>query len=122
MMPDSVSERFLLAHKLASVKQSLAQAITDECFLTRPEWAVRYGERGREFCTADVCFHMEFLAGAIEAGSPEAFADYARLCAMDSRNARQNPTMTSARKWRPLKSSSRLDCLLILPEFQARGR
>jgi hypothetical protein len=31
-------------------------------------------------------------------------------------------TMTSARKWRPLKSSSRLDRLLILPEFQPPGR
>jgi methanogenic corrinoid protein MtbC1 len=81
MMPDSVSERFRLAQKLASVKQNVAQAITDEFFLNRPEWAVRYGERGRQFCTADACFHVEFLAGAIEAGSPEAFGDYSRWTA-----------------------------------------
>jgi methanogenic corrinoid protein MtbC1 len=80
-MPKSVSERFRLAQKLVSVKQEVAQAITDEFFLTRPEWAVRYGERGRQFCTADACFHVEFLAGAIEAGSPEAFGDYSRWTA-----------------------------------------
>ena len=81
MMPDSVSDRFRLAHKLASVKLLVAQAITDEFFLNRPQWVVRYGERGRQFCTADVCFHVDFLAGAIEAGLPAAFADYARWTA-----------------------------------------
>ena len=80
-MPDSITERFRLAQKLASVKLPVALALTNEFFLNHPEWAVRYGERGRQFCTADVCFHVEFLAGAIEAGSPEAFADYARWTA-----------------------------------------
>jgi MerR family transcriptional regulator, light-induced transcriptional regulator len=78
MMPKSFSERFLLAQKLVSVKQAIAQAITDDFFLSHPDWAVRYGERGRQFCTSDACFHVDFLAGAIEAGSPEAFADYSR--------------------------------------------
>jgi MerR family transcriptional regulator, light-induced transcriptional regulator len=77
-MPESASDRFQLAQKLASVKQTVAQAITEEFFINHPDWVVRYGDRGRQFCTADACFHMEFLAGAIEAGSPEAFADYAR--------------------------------------------
>ena len=77
-MPESVSDRFQLAQKLASVKQNVAQAITEEFFVNHPDWVVRYGDRGRQFCTADSCFHMEFLAGAIEAGSPEAFADYSR--------------------------------------------
>jgi methanogenic corrinoid protein MtbC1 len=81
MMSESVSERFRLAEKLVSVKQNVAQAITDEFFLNHPELAVRYGENGRQFCTADVCFHVEFLAGAIEAGSPQAFGDYARWTA-----------------------------------------
>src|ERR1035441_3768483 len=39
-----------------------------------------------------------------------------------SRYQRTETTMTSARKWRPLKSWSRLDRLLILPEFQPPGR
>jgi methanogenic corrinoid protein MtbC1 len=78
MTPEPVAERFNLAQKLLALKQDAAQAITNDFFSEHPEWTARYGERGRRFCTEDACFHMEFLAGAIEAGSPEAFADYAR--------------------------------------------
>jgi len=74
----SVSQRFQLAQKLLSLKQKVALAITDELFLHHPDWAVSYGESGHEASMADACFHMEFLAGAVEADSPEAFADYAR--------------------------------------------
>jgi MerR family transcriptional regulator, light-induced transcriptional regulator len=77
-MPESASDRFQLAQKLASVKQNVARAITEEFFVSHPDWVVRYGDRGRQFCTADACFHLEFLSGAIEAGSPEAFADYSQ--------------------------------------------
>lgn len=80
-MTETVSERFQLAQKIISVKLPVAQAISDEFFLNHPEWTARYGERGRQFCTADACFHLEFLAGAIEAGSPEAFAGYSRWTA-----------------------------------------
>jgi methanogenic corrinoid protein MtbC1 len=80
-MSESFSQRIRLAEKLASVKQSVAQAIVDDFFLDHPDLAVRYGEDSRQFCTADVCFHVEFLAGAIEADSPQAFADYARWTA-----------------------------------------
>jgi methanogenic corrinoid protein MtbC1 len=80
-MAQSFSERFKLAQRLLSVKQKVAQAISDRFFLVRPDLEVRYGERGRQFCTADTCFHIEFLAGAIQAGSPEAFADYVRWTA-----------------------------------------
>jgi methanogenic corrinoid protein MtbC1 len=77
-MSETASDRFQLAQKLAAVKQNVARAITEEFFVNHPDWGVRYGDRGRQFCTADACFHMEFLAGAIEAGSPEAFADYSQ--------------------------------------------
>ena len=80
-MPESGPDRFQLARKLAAVKQDVARAITEEFFIIHPDWIVRYGDRGRQFCTADACFHIEFLAGAIEAGSPEAFADYSRWTA-----------------------------------------
>ncbi|MFZ0312530.1 MAG: B12-binding domain-containing protein [Candidatus Korobacteraceae bacterium] len=81
MISLSLSERFALIQKLVSVKPSVAQAMTDEFFAHHPDWLVRYGERGRQFCTADACFHIEFLAGAIEADSPQAFADYSRWTA-----------------------------------------
>lgn len=80
-MLESVAERVRIGQKLLSVKQTVAQAISDEAFLKHPEWDARYGERGRQFCTADACFHVDFLAGAVEAGSPEAFADYSRWTA-----------------------------------------
>jgi hypothetical protein len=65
MILDSFSGRCGLTQKLASVKQSVAQAISAEFFLNHHDWVVRYGERGREFCTADAVLHVEFLAGAI---------------------------------------------------------
>jgi len=80
-MTESISDRARLAQKILAVKQRVAQAISDEFFLNHPQWVTRYGPRGRQFCTDDACFHMEFLAGAIEAGSPEAFADYSRWTA-----------------------------------------
>jgi MerR family transcriptional regulator, light-induced transcriptional regulator len=80
-MRKSASDRFALAQKLASIKQDVVRAISEQFFANHPDWVVRYGDLGRQFWTEDVCFHVEFLAGAIEAGSPEAFADYARWSA-----------------------------------------
>lgn len=81
MTTESGSGSIGLAQKLVSIKQAVALAITDEFLLRHPDWAQRYGDRGRQFCTADACFHIEFLTGAVEAGSPAAFADYLRWTA-----------------------------------------
>jgi methanogenic corrinoid protein MtbC1 len=81
MISGSVAERVRIGQKLVAAKQTVAQAITAEFFLNHPEWLDRYGERGRQFCTADACFHIEFLAGAIVAGSPESFGSYFRWTA-----------------------------------------
>jgi hypothetical protein len=84
MSPESVSVRFRPGQKLLSVQQVVAQGISDEFFLNHPDWVDRYGERGRQFCTADACFHIQFLAGAIEAW----FAgSVCRPFAMDGQNA-----------------------------------
>src|ERR1700689_2358429 len=81
MMPESVSVHSGLSQKIISAKPTVARAITDEFFLKHPDWIQRYGESGRQHCTADACFHLDFLAGAIDAGSPQAFADYMRWTA-----------------------------------------
>lgn len=81
MMAESIAERSRLAQKILYVQKPVAEALSEEFFRAHPEWTTSYGERGRQFCTADACFHLEFLAGAIEGGSPEAFADYARWTA-----------------------------------------
>ncbi len=78
MLQHHVSEPSELARKLLSFKGRIAQAITDEFFQNHPDWDVRYGERGRRLGIEDAGFHMEYLAGAIEAGSTGAFVGYAR--------------------------------------------
>jgi MerR family transcriptional regulator, light-induced transcriptional regulator len=70
-----------LAQKLGSVKQSVAQSVMEECFLLHPDWLECYGETGRQHCMKDVGFHIDFLAGSIEAGSPDVFADYVQWSA-----------------------------------------
>lgn len=74
-------ERSELAQKLFSVKQSVAQSVMEECFLLHPDWLECYGEIGKQHCVRDVCFHIDFLAGSIEAGSPDVFGDYVRWSA-----------------------------------------
>jgi methanogenic corrinoid protein MtbC1 len=80
-MTESGSESFKLAQRLLSVKQDVSQAVSEQFFRVRAELEARYGEGDRQSWTADACFHIEFLAGAIQAASPEAFADYARWTA-----------------------------------------
>jgi methanogenic corrinoid protein MtbC1 len=81
LISQSVAERFLIGQKLVALKQTVAQAVSDDFFRNHPDWLARYGERGRQFCTADYCSHIEFLAGAIDAGSPDSFASYSRWTA-----------------------------------------
>ena len=66
-----------IVQKIAAARNSVAQRVSDQFFLNHPDWLERYGQRGRDFCTEDARFHLDFLCGAIEAGSPESFADYA---------------------------------------------
>jgi MerR family transcriptional regulator, light-induced transcriptional regulator len=77
----SVAERFRLGQKLAAVKDPVAQTASDEFLRDHPDWLTRYGEPGRKSCTDDFRFHIEFLAGAIDADSPDAFASYSRWTA-----------------------------------------
>jgi methanogenic corrinoid protein MtbC1 len=77
-MPSHLSvDRSQVVRKLAAARNSIAQSVSDKFFLEHPDWLVRYGERGRQFCTDDARFHIDFLCGALEAGSAESFADYA---------------------------------------------
>ena len=71
-------DRLALAEKLRGLRERVAEAVTGEFFARHPDWLARYGERGRGRGIEDACFHMDFLAGAVEAGSAGPFADYAR--------------------------------------------
>jgi methanogenic corrinoid protein MtbC1 len=63
------------------MKPAVAERVKEEFFRLHPDWEGRYGERGRQLCVEDDCFHLEFLAGAVSGGSPAAFAGYARWTA-----------------------------------------
>lgn len=73
--------RRALAEAILEGKDPVARSITDEFLERHPEWLDRYGERARIKGVEDAVFHAEFLAGAVMAGSPTAFADYARWTA-----------------------------------------
>lgn len=76
----SLADRFAVAGLLRTLKATVASAVTDSFFADHPDWDVRYGERGRQFCAEDTAFHLEFLAGAIDSDSVEAFEQYVRWC------------------------------------------
>ncbi len=78
MNPMCLSQRTTLAEKLRGLKQAVAVAVTDEFFVRHPDWVARYGERGRKHGIDDACFHIDFLAGAVESGTHAPFEDYAR--------------------------------------------
>lgn len=56
----------------------MAEAVTAEFFERHPDWAERHGDGGFEHGVQDAGFHINFLAGALASGAPEAFGEYAR--------------------------------------------
>src|SRR5664279_2626574 len=68
--------RLAVSEKLRAVRQEIAEAVTEEFFKRHPDWLVRYGERGKKLGIEDACYHLDFLAGAVETGSAAPFADY----------------------------------------------
>ncbi len=79
-MPDLVS-RSQLAGRLRLRKASLAHAVTTEFLERHPEFVARYGSRGYQRGIEDAGYHLDFLAAAVEAGSPALFSDYLRWTA-----------------------------------------
>jgi methanogenic corrinoid protein MtbC1 len=73
--------RSRLADRLQQLKPAIATEVT-EAFLERhPDWVARYGERARKFGIEDAQYHIDFLRGAVEAGSIPAFEDYCEWAA-----------------------------------------
>ena len=59
-------------------RESTAAAVTEKFLKRHPDWLARYGERARALGIEDATFHINFLAGAVEAGREEAYAGYTR--------------------------------------------
>ena len=73
--------RTILGDRLQHFKTEVAEEVT-QIFLERhPDWLARYGERARKFGIEDAQFHIDFLRGAVEAGSVQAFEDYCEWAA-----------------------------------------
>jgi MerR family transcriptional regulator, light-induced transcriptional regulator len=70
-----------LANRLRRSRREVAEEVTTEFLERHPDWEERYGELARIRGVEDAIFHIDFLAGAVESGSPEAFADYGRWTA-----------------------------------------
>jgi methanogenic corrinoid protein MtbC1 len=71
-----VLERTAVADVLRRAREGVAVQVTDAFLERHPDWVERYGDRARQHGVADALFHVDFLAGAVEAGSPEGFASY----------------------------------------------
>ncbi len=70
-----------VARRIRAHRAELADQITDDFLRRHPDWLDRYGDRARARGVEDARFHLDFLAGAVESGSPGAFADYGRWTA-----------------------------------------
>lgn len=57
-------------------RDALAAAITDRQYAAQPELGVRYGAEGRVKCVQDARYHLDYLAQAIQIGSPMLFTAY----------------------------------------------
>jgi MerR family transcriptional regulator, light-induced transcriptional regulator len=74
-------DRTALANRLEQLKAEVAEQVTQVFLERHPEWLSKYGERARKFGIEDARFHIDFLRGAIEAGSIQAFEDYCEWAA-----------------------------------------
>ncbi len=78
-MMDLASRSLLVQSLLAD--DGLPPRVTEAFFARHPERGAQLGPAGRRRCTEDARVHLSFLAGAVQAGSPEIFAEYATWCA-----------------------------------------
>lgn len=72
--------RSAIARRLIDDHDRVAASVTEAFYRRHPEWEARYGVHGRRRCMEDTRLHLASLAGAVQAGSPSAFADYAAWC------------------------------------------
>lgn len=65
-----------LAAALDAHAEAIATRVTARQFDADPSLVSRFGERGRQKCTADARRHLSYLSSAVSAGSDALFADY----------------------------------------------
>jgi methanogenic corrinoid protein MtbC1 len=70
-----------LGDRLQQLKPAAAEQVTRAFLERHPEWLSKYGERAWKFGIEDARCHIDFLRGAVEAGSVQAFEDYCEWAA-----------------------------------------
>jgi methanogenic corrinoid protein MtbC1 len=63
------------------MKTDIAAVVNEEFFHRHPEWFTRFGVQGKQRGFEDICYHLDFLAGAVESGVITAFEEYVRWTA-----------------------------------------
>jgi methanogenic corrinoid protein MtbC1 len=74
-------DRTALGDRLQQLKPQIAEQVTQMFLERHPDWLSRYGGRARKFGIEDAQFHIDFLRGAVEASSIQAFEDYCEWAA-----------------------------------------
>jgi methanogenic corrinoid protein MtbC1 len=74
-------DKTALGDRLQQLKPRVAEQVTQVFLERHPEWLLKYGERARKFGIEDAQFHIDFLRGAVEASSIQAFEDYCEWAA-----------------------------------------
>jgi methanogenic corrinoid protein MtbC1 len=73
-----LNERRMLSEKLLELRRATSEDVTDNFLRRHPDWLDKYGSKARLRGIEDAVFHIEFLASAIESGSPVSFEEYCR--------------------------------------------
>src|SRR6476646_5585243 len=77
----SQHDRTVLGDRLQQLKPQVAERVTQVFLERHPEWLLKYGDKARKFGIEDAQFHIDFLRGAVEANSIQAFEDYCQWAA-----------------------------------------
>lgn len=70
-----------LADAVRDAAPAVAVEVTEAFLARHPDWRTRYGARASSAGVQDAGYHLAFLAAAIDADDPAAFAAYARWAA-----------------------------------------
>jgi methanogenic corrinoid protein MtbC1 len=71
------TDRARIAALLQRDRDVLASRTTNAFFARHPDWNGRFGDRGWVRCHDDALHHLGYLAGAVYAGAPHLYAEYA---------------------------------------------
>src|SRR5689334_7440761 len=70
--------RVALAERIVNARRQIATEVNQEFFRRHPDWEQRYGAAGVQRGFEDACYHLDYLATAVETASILLFEAYAR--------------------------------------------